>query len=49
MIARIDEARSTGDTVGGVFEVVAHGLPIGLGSRTSTGIAGSTPRWPRRS
>ena len=32
MIARIDEARSTGDTVGGVFEVVAHGLPIGLGS-----------------
>ncbi|HET7169480.1 MAG TPA: chorismate synthase [Candidatus Limnocylindrales bacterium] len=32
MIARIDEARSNGDTVGGVFEVVAHGLPVGLGS-----------------
>jgi chorismate synthase len=32
MITRIDEARSNGDTVGGVFEVVAHGLPIGLGS-----------------
>ncbi len=32
MIARIDEARSAGDTVGGVFEVVVHGLPIGLGS-----------------
>jgi len=32
MVARIDEARSAGDTVGGVFEVVAHGLPIGLGS-----------------
>ena len=32
MIARIDEARSAGDTVGGVFEVIAHGLPIGLGS-----------------
>jgi chorismate synthase len=32
MIARIDEARSNGDTVGGVFEVVGHGLPIGLGS-----------------
>ena len=32
MIARIDEARAAGDTVGGVFEVVAHGLPIGLGS-----------------
>lgn len=32
MIARIDEARSRGDTVGGVFEVVARGLPVGLGS-----------------
>ncbi len=32
MIARIDEARSNGDTVGGVFEVVARGVPIGLGS-----------------
>ena len=32
MIARIDEARGNGDTVGGVFEVVAHGLPIGIGS-----------------
>jgi chorismate synthase len=32
MIARIDEARSNGDTIGGVFEIVAHGLPIGLGS-----------------
>jgi len=32
MVARIDEARSNGDTVGGVFEVVAHGLPIGVGS-----------------
>jgi len=32
MIARIDEARSAGDTVGGVFEIVAHGVPLGLGS-----------------
>jgi chorismate synthase len=32
MIARIDEARSNGDTVGGVFEVVATGVPMGLGS-----------------
>jgi chorismate synthase len=32
MIARIDEARSNGDSVGGVFEVVAHGVPVGLGS-----------------
>src|SRR6266850_7440872 len=32
MIEKIDAARANGDTVGGVFEVVAHGLPIGLGS-----------------
>ena len=32
MIARIDEAREKGDTIGGVFEVVATGVPIGLGS-----------------
>jgi chorismate synthase len=32
MMARIDEARSAGDTAGGVAEVVATGLPIGLGS-----------------
>src|SRR5437867_7029177 len=32
MITRIDEAREKGDTVGGVFEVVATGVPIGLGS-----------------
>ncbi len=32
MMARIDEARSRGDTVGGIFEVVATGVPVGLGS-----------------
>jgi chorismate synthase len=32
MIARIDAAREAGDTVGGVFEVVVTGVPIGLGS-----------------
>jgi chorismate synthase len=32
MITRIDEARSNGDTIGGVFEVVVHGAPIGIGS-----------------
>ena len=32
MKAVVDEAYRTGDTVGGVFEVVAHGLPVGLGS-----------------
>ena len=28
----VDQAYRTGDTVGGVFEVVAHGVPPGLGS-----------------
>jgi chorismate synthase len=32
MIAAIDAARANGDTVGGAFEVVAHGVPVGLGS-----------------
>ena len=31
----VDEALRTGDTIGGVFEVVAHGAPIGLGSHIS--------------
>lgn len=32
MKAEVDEARRAGDTVGGVFEVVAHAVPPGLGS-----------------
>ncbi len=32
MIARIDQAHKDGDTLGGVVEVVVHGLPPGLGS-----------------
>jgi chorismate synthase len=32
MKAVVDEVYRTGDTVGGIFEVVAHGLPPGLGS-----------------
>lgn len=35
MIAEIEDAKRDGDTLGGVVEVVAHGLPIGLGSFTS--------------
>ena len=31
----VDQAYRTGDTVGGVFEVIAHGLPTGLGSHTT--------------
>ncbi len=36
---RIDEAKAAGDTLGGVFEIVVRGLPIGLGSHT---------QWDRR-
>jgi chorismate synthase len=32
IIAEIDECKKTGDTLGGVVEVVATGLPVGLGS-----------------
>ncbi|MGB8266921.1 MAG: chorismate synthase, partial [Candidatus Velthaea sp.] len=32
MIAAIDAARNAGDSLGGVFEVYAWGLPLGLGS-----------------
>ncbi|WP_067850715.1 chorismate synthase [Alicyclobacillus mali (ex Roth et al. 2021)] len=32
MMARIDEAKAAGDTVGGIFEVIVRGCPIGLGS-----------------
>src|SRR2546428_386768 len=35
MIARIDAAKAAGDTVGGVVEVVALGVPVGLGSHVS--------------
>ncbi|HUF68303.1 MAG TPA: chorismate synthase [Longimicrobiales bacterium] len=35
MIEAIDDAKSRGDTLGGVFEVVARGVPAGLGSHVS--------------
>ena len=35
MKAEVDDAYKTGDTRGGVFEVVAHGLPVGLGSHVT--------------
>ncbi|MGN0094699.1 MAG: chorismate synthase [Corynebacterium sp.] len=35
MIAEIEAARKSGDTLGGVVEVVVSGLPIGLGSHVS--------------
>jgi chorismate synthase len=39
IVQNIDTAREAGDTLGGVFEVVAGGLPIGLGSHA---------QWDRR-
>ncbi len=39
MVAAIDAAREAGDTLGGVFEVIATGAPIGLGSHV---------QWDRR-
>lgn len=32
MVSAIDRARESGDTLGGVFEIVADGVPVGLGS-----------------
>jgi len=35
MVARIDAAKAAGDTLGGIVEVVARGVPVGLGSHVS--------------
>ncbi|MBT3327511.1 MAG: chorismate synthase [Gemmatimonadales bacterium] len=35
MMLEIDDAKERGDTLGGVFEVVATGVPVGLGSYVS--------------
>lgn len=35
MIAHIDQAKENGDTLGGIFEVVAKNVVVGLGSHTS--------------
>lgn len=32
MIEKIDMARKSGDTLGGIFEIRAYGVPVGLGS-----------------
>jgi len=32
MKAEVDTALKAGDTVGGIFEVIAHNIPVGLGS-----------------
>jgi chorismate synthase len=35
MKAEVEEAARTGDTVNGIFEVVAHGIPAGLGTHVN--------------
>lgn len=35
MIKLIDKTKEAGDTLGGIYEVVARGLPVGLGAHTS--------------
>lgn len=35
MMAAIDKAKAKGDTLGGIFKVIATGVPIGLGSHVS--------------
>jgi chorismate synthase len=35
MVEAIDRAKEEGDTLGGIFEVVARGVPVGLGSHVS--------------
>ena len=37
MVAEIEAAKKQGDTLGGIVEVVVHGLPVGLGSHISGG------------
>ncbi len=35
MMKLIDQAKEDGDTLGGIYEVVARGMPVGLGAHTS--------------
>jgi chorismate synthase len=35
MVARIDAAKSEGNTLGGVAEIICNGVPVGLGSHVS--------------
>src|SRR5262245_55558344 len=35
MVKEIEKAQKEGDTIGGTFEVIARGVPTGLGSHTA--------------
>lgn len=47
MIAEIEAAKKDGDTLGGVVEVVALGLPSGW-ARSPAATTGWTASWPPR-
>ena len=47
MVQRVDEAHKDGETLGGVVEVLAYGMPPGL-VRTCTGTAAWTRALPQR-
>ena len=37
MVRAVDEAKTKGDTLGGAVTVIAHGVPVGLGSHVAWG------------
>ena len=47
MVEEVDAAKKDGDTLGGVVEVLAYGVPRAW-APTSTGTASSTAGWPPR-
>ena len=49
MVAEIKAAAKDGDSLGGVVEVLAYGVPVMASGATSTGTASSIPCWPRPS
>ena len=48
MKAEVEETSRTGDTVGGVFEVVVHGGCLRAWARMPTGMSGWMGCWPGR-
>jgi len=45
IMKNIDASKEAGDTLGGVFEVVAGGMPIGFGFARAMGSAARRPDW----
>lgn len=47
MVARIDEAKANADTLGGVIEVIAYGVPAGIGTYVESDRRLTPPLPPR--